>query len=207
MLRSPVPPLALVLSAIVALTAAGCSPVGMAVGAGATAGIAASEERGIEGTAGDLVIRAEISEAWLDEGFEFYHSLELQIYEGRVLVSGRVPTQERADRAIELAWQPDGVTEVINEVTVGPTDAAGFANSTATATKLRTELTFTKGVQAINYSIRVVDGTVYLLGVAQDRAELDRVVATARALPGIRRIVNHVILKDDPRRAAVAGGS
>ncbi|MEK9660567.1 MAG: BON domain-containing protein, partial [Alphaproteobacteria bacterium] len=64
----------------------------------------------------------------------------------------------------------------------------------------------TRGVQAINYSIRVVDGTVFLLGIAQDQAELDRVINTARALPGIRHIVSHVILKDDPRRAENAGG-
>jgi osmotically-inducible protein OsmY len=200
------PLLAALVAAPLLAAAAGCSPVGLAVGAGATAGIAASEERGIEGAARDAAIRVEISELWLDKGFDFYHALEMQIYEGRVVVMGRVPTQAEADTAIRLAWQPDGVREVINEVEVGPSDPAGFATDSATAAKLRAELTFTRGVQAINYSIRVVDGTVFLLGVAQDQAELDRVINTARALPGIRHIVSHVILKDDPRRAENAGG-
>ena len=185
----------------VSLLAGACSPVGMAIGAGATAGIAASEERGFEGTARDAAIRVEISELWLDEGFGFYHALELQIYEGRVLLTGRVPSQEMADTAVRHAWQPDDVTEVINEIEILEGDLAEFATDSLTTAKLRAELTFTRDVRAINYSIRVVEGIVYLLGVAQDEAEIDRVVRTLRATSGVRGIVNHVITRDDPRRA------
>lgn len=197
---------------VVAMSAAsgllgGCSPVGVAVGAGATAGIAASEERGLEGTARDAATRLEISDLWLKEGLGFYNALELQIYEGRVLLTGRVPSREAADTAVRLAWQPDGVYEVINEITVADGDLAEFATDTVTANRLRAELTFTRGVHAINYSIRVVDGIVYLLGVAQDEAEIDRVVRTIRAMSGVRGIVNHVLTKDDPRRHPQGGGS
>lgn len=198
-------PFLLVLTA--ALSTNGCTPLGVAVGAGATAGIAASEERGIEGAANDTAIRLEISELWLDQGFDFYHALEMQIYEGRVLLTGRVPTQDMADTAIRLAWQPGGVHVVINEITVAEGDLSGFATDTLAATKLRTELTFTRGVQAINYSIRVVDGIVYLLGIAQDEGELDRVIRTARAMSGIRGVISHVLTKDDPRRKAADGAS
>ncbi|MEL0012970.1 MAG: hypothetical protein VW881_06050, partial [Alphaproteobacteria bacterium] len=45
-------------------------------------------------------------------------------------------------------------------------------------------------------------GTVYLLGVAQDREELDRVFRVTRSIPNVKRVVSHVILKDDPRRVA-----
>lgn len=184
-----------------AIFLSGCTPLGVAVGAGATAGVAASEERGIGGTVSDTEIRLEISELWLDQSFDLYNSLELQIYEGRVLVSGRVPTQAMADTAVRLAWQPEGVREVINEITVGTESAGEFTNDALAATRLRTELTFTRDVRAINYSIRVVDGTVYLLGVAQNRAELDRVIRTARAMSGVRAVVSHVLIKNDPRRA------
>lgn len=187
--------------------ASGCTPLGAAVGAGATAGIAASEERGIGGTARDTAIRLEISKLWLDQSVDLYKALELQVYEGRVLLSGQVPTQAMADTAVRLAWQPDGVRNVINEITIGEGDLTELASDSVTAAKLRAELTFTRDVQAINYSIRVVDGVVYLLGVAQDQAELDRVLRTIRALPGVRGIVNHVLLKDDPRRATASRSS
>ena len=186
------------------LLIAACSPLGVAVGAGATAGIAASEERGIEGTVRDTAIRAEISKLWLDQSLEFYKALEMQIYEGRVLLTGRVPTRDMADTAVRLAWQPAGVREVINEIIVDDGDLTDLASDALAAGKLRTELTFTRDVQAINYSVRVIDGIVYVIGVAQDEAELDRVIRTARAMSGVRGIVNHVLMKDDPRRS---GGS
>jgi osmotically-inducible protein OsmY len=184
------------------LLATACSPLGMAVGAGATAGIAASEERGIEGTVRDTAIRAEISKLWLDESFEFYKALEMQIYEGRVLLTGRVPTRAMADTAVRLAWQPKGVREVINEIVVADGGLSVLAADALAAAKLRAELTFTRDVQAINYSVRVIDGIVYLIGVAQDEAELDRVIRTARAMSGARGVVSHVLMKDDPRRDA-----
>lgn len=185
---------------VLALLATACSPLGLAVGAGATAGIAASEERGIEGTVRDTAIRAEISKLWLDRSFEFYKALEMQIYEGRVLLTGRVPSRAMADTAVRLAWQPAGVREVINEIVVADGGLDVLAADALAAARLRAELTFTRDVQAINYSVRVIDGIVYLIGVAQDEAELDRVIRTARARSGVRGVVSHVLLKDDPRR-------
>jgi uncharacterized Rossmann fold enzyme len=43
---------------------------------------------------------------------------------------------------------------------------------------------------------------VHLLGVAQNRKELALVLAHARNLSHVRKVVNHVILKTDPRRPA-----
>ncbi len=48
--------------------------------------------------------------------------------------------------------------------------------------------------------IEAVNGAVYLMGVAQDQGELDRVVAHAKDLAYVRQVVNYVRLKDDPTR-------
>ena len=55
-------------------------------------------------------------------------------------------------------------------------------------------------VLSINYSIETVNGTVYLLGIAQDDAELVRVIEHARGIENVKRVVSHVVVKDDPRR-------
>ncbi len=46
----------------------------------------------------------------------------------------------------------------------------------------------------------MVNQNVYLIGVAQDQAELDRVMAHAKDVQYVRRVVNYVRLKDDPAR-------
>lgn len=198
--------LASALTAGVLLLAA-CTPTGMVIGAGATAGVAASEERGIKGAGSDALIRVEINEAWLNEDFDTFNRLNLQIYEGRVLLSGRVPTQARADKAVQLAWQAEDVREVINEIEISNAGALDdFANDALINARLDSALLFDGEISSINYSTRSVAGTIYLLGVAQDRAELDRVFRVARDIPNVKRVISHVIMKDDPRRVASPAG-
>ena len=48
--------------------------------------------------------------------------------------------------------------------------------------------------------VKTVGGIVYLMGIAQNRNELDRVTNHARNLNYVRRVVSYVRLKDDPRR-------
>ena len=123
-----------------------------------------------------------------------------------MLVSGSVKDAETRAEAIQLVWQAENVREVINEVEV--TDegggVVGYGRDTAINTELRTRLLFAKNVDSVNYSIETVNGNVYLLGVAQNQQELDRVLEIARNISNVRRVVSHVLLKDDPRRLAKA---
>src|SRR5690606_5857668 len=59
-------------------------------------------------------------------------------------------------------------------------------------TKLRTALTFDSEVQSVNYSIDTVEGIVYLLGVAQNQAELNRVTEVARTISDVKQVVSYV---------------
>lgn len=177
----------------------GCGPVGLA--AGATIGLAAAQERGVSGTARDAQIRVEINDLWFKQDIVLMRALNLQIYEGRVLVSGVVLDMQMQEDAIRLAWQPGGVRDVINEVEVRPSGGIQeYSRDVWIATQLRTKLLFAKEIVAINYSVQSVGGIVYLLGLAQDQAELDRALETARTTPYVKRVVSHVMIKGDPRR-------
>ena len=177
----------------------GC--VAAAVGAGATAGVAATEERGIKGAVSDTGIRAEINHYWLQKSEQLFADCNLQIQEGRVLVTGAVKNPDTRAEAIQLAWKAKGVREVINEVEVTNEGGVGaYARDTAIVTELRSKLLFAKDIQSVNYSIESVNGVVYMLGVAQNQTELDKAINIARNVNYVRRVVSHVLLKDDPRR-------
>ncbi|MBI3452793.1 MAG: BON domain-containing protein [Rhodospirillales bacterium] len=178
---------------------AGC--VGAAVGAGATAGVAAVQERGIKGAVSDTAIRAEINHYWLQKDQALLGDMNLQIHEGRVLVTGSTKDADLRAEAITLAWKAKGVREVINEVEISSEGGiVNYARDTAISAELRTRLLFAKEVQSVNYSIETVNGVVYLIGVAQHQEELDRVLNIARNIANVRRVVSHVLMKDDPRR-------
>ena len=173
------------------------------VGIGASGAVAASEERGLGGALRDKRIKAVINYHLLDVDPQLLRGLSTAVYEGRVLLTGIAATTAKRDAAVRIAWQAEGVKEVINEIIVDAKGVSGsFARDTWISAKLRAKLLFETDIVGINYSIDTVRGTVHLLGVAQDRAELDLVLIYARNLSHVRNVVNHVILKTDPRRQA-----
>lgn len=194
-------PLILLLAAAPLLN--GC--VGLAVGAGATAGIAAAEERGAKNAANDKGIQLIINDRLLKENQYLWRKLSITVVEGRVLLTGVVGTEFSRDEATRLAWAAsDRIHEVINEVQV--TDSGGLLDSASDSwitTQLRAKIATDKNIVDINYSIETVNGTIYLIGLAQSEDEIQRVTEHARIINGVRRVVSHVWLKTDPRRRPV----
>jgi osmotically-inducible protein OsmY len=189
-----------------ALLISGCAET--IIGVGATGAVAASQERGLGGAVEDTQIRTAINYLWLDENPEMYHQLNLNVQEGRVMITGVVPKQEMRDAAVRLAWRAKGVNEVIDEIIVDPKGTSGtYARDAWINAQLKTKLLFDKNVYSINYSIETVRGQVYILGVAQDRKELDLVLNNARDIEYVRKVTSYVLLKDDPRRHGMPPGT
>ena len=93
--------------------------------------------------------------------------------------------------------QPESVIEVINEIELG--DKASLADAARDewiGAQLRARLLGDAAIASINYSIETVNGSVYLIGVAQNQAELDRVIAYAKNIAYVRRVLNYMRLKE-----------
>lgn len=182
----------------------GCTAVGMAAGAGAAVGIAAAREGGVTSAANDVRIKALISDKWFKYNIETFAKLNLTVDQGRVLITGVVQNPEDRVEAVRLAWQVEGVTQVINEIRVADSEGVqGYVRDTWITTRLRTALTFDRAVQSINYSIETVQGTVYLMGIAQNRAEIDHVIETARTIPHVKQVISYVKMAGEPVDADV----
>ena len=154
---------------------AGCSPWGVAVGAGATAATAASQERGFGQAVDDNRIGLAIQAKLLDTGIGMLKKVDVEVHEARVLLAGRVETPALRIEAVRLAWQVDGVAEVINEIQIAePVDTGQYMHDVWLAQQLRNKLLVDAKVRSVNYNIDCVAGTIYLMGVAQDQVELQR---------------------------------
>ncbi|WOF75911.1 BON domain-containing protein [Parvibaculaceae bacterium PLY_AMNH_Bact1] len=173
-----------------------CSVPGMVIGAGATAGIAAAEERGMETALDDLQIDVEIKRQFLEQDEALLAAVSTEVHGGRVLLTGVVDEPEMRMTATRLSWGVDGVVEVINEITVaGDASIAQASKDIFISTELRARLMGDGDVSAINYSIETVRGTIYLLGIARSESELRRVINHARNVSGVRNIVPYVRVK------------
>lgn len=182
------------IAAAVALAA--CSPTTAAVGAGATVGATAVQDRGVEGAAKDTWIRAQISQKLLAHSGDLYLDVHLQVQNGRVLLSGTVPTPQARVEAVRIAWMPDGVREVINEIELSDDSSfSDLARDLWIMTRLRAKLLGDKDVNSLNVSIESVNQSVYLIGVVHSEDELNRVVGHAKTVPYVRRVVSYLTLK------------
>ena len=189
-------PIAVVL---VALSVSGCTVPGTLAGGGTSVAVAVAQERTVGAALDDSVITIQINEALFKFNFDLLQAVGVEVVEGRVLLTGSVEKPEQRVDAVRLAWQVDGVKEVLNEIQV--TDRGGLidiALDTWISTQLRSKLLLDKDVLAINYNIETVNGIVYMIGIAQDENELARVTNHARTIENVRKVVSHVHLKDAP---------
>ena len=179
----------------------GCADV--IVGAATTTGLAVAEERAVADAVNDLTIQAELNHLFFQDDLALYNDVSLSVVEGRVLLLGNVPTHEDRVRAGWVARQASRVHEVINEIQVaGEGGLVNYAKDRWISLLLDTKLLFDLDVLSVNYDVKTVNSEVYLLGIAQDEEELEKVKAHALSVVGVERVVSHVIMKDDPRRPA-----
>jgi osmotically-inducible protein OsmY len=187
------------IGATLLITLSACSPVGMAVGAGATVTNMAMEVRGFVNSARDKAIWTDISARMLDRDSKLFQNVDVQVHEGRVLLTGFVQKPEDRVEATRLAWQPDGVREVVDEIKFGRSlDFGDFSEDVWLIEQIRLKLMFDRDIRAINYSVDCIRSTVYLMGVARTPAELQRVIDHVRDVPYVRAVVNHVRVRTDP---------
>ena len=187
--------LSLLLIGLSSISLWGCSLAGVAAGAGASVGIAAAQEGGIRRAIDDAEIQILINDAWFKHDVNMFSKLDMTVNQGRVLITGVVQNPDHRVEAVRLAWQIEGVKQVINEIRIAESEGVGgYVKDNWITVRLRTALTFDSNIQSINYSIDTVQGVVYLMGSAQNQHELNQVIEKARTIPGVKQVVSYVKL-------------
>jgi len=133
----------------------------------------------------------------------FIRDVGTEVREGRVLIVGTVDTPSQRLEASRIAWGIRGVRDVVNELQVEDSQGfVSFASDSRISNQMRLRLLTATSVRATNYDIETVNGTLYILGIARTRQELEHVAYLAATISGVKRVVSHALLADDPRRQA-----
>ncbi len=131
----------------------------------------------------------------------FITRIGTEVREGRVLIVGTVESPTQRLEASKIAWQIRGVRDVVNELQVeDPQGFLSYASDSRISNQMRVRLLTANRVQAGNYDIETVKGVVYILGIARTEEELEHVAYLAATISGVKRVVSHALLADDPRR-------
>ena len=181
------------------LALSGCAP--FVVGGVATAGVALAQERSLGAAVDDVSITFQIKDRLLNQSNELFGRITIDAVEGRVLLAGNVREPDDRVEAVRVAWQVEGVREVYNEIEVREHGSVvDYLRDVRISAALRFKLLADRDVSAINYNVETVNGVIFLMGIAQSEAELERVTGHARTIAGVQRVVSFVILKTDPER-------
>ena len=159
------------------------------------------KEKGIKEAISDGMIDASINKEFLNHNVNMFLNVEIEVVEGRVLLTGSVKKPKHRLDAVKLAWKILGVREVINEIDV--TKKGGikqYLTDVRIKTQIRYKIIKDKEISSINYNFEVVNGNLYIIGISNNKKELKKVVKHANNIKGVLKVVSHAIMKDDPRR-------
>ena len=169
-------------------------------------GVFASREKTIQDTRSDIAISVTLTADFITRGLKMPgNSVNFTVNEGRVLLTGIVRDSQKAKSAQEISWTAIGVKEVIDEIQLREEGMvfkdfpSAFRDYLITA-EVESRLLVTRDVIWPNYKITTVGSTVYLLGVAVNDFEMQRVLTIVSKIYGVEKVVNHVLLRDDQRR-------
>lgn len=194
-------------SALLALALAGCGPALLA-GTGLVVTRSVMEERTTMDALQDAEVKISLKNRLLNQSGVLFNDITVDVTEGRVVLTGSVPTREEKVTATRIAWETPGVAGVTDELTVAEdSGAVAYLEDAWISNRLRMALLGDMRVSSLNYNVETLDKVVHITGLARSRDELSRVIDRAAATPGVVRVVSHVLTIDDPRRQVARAGA
>lgn len=120
---------------------------------------------------------------------------------GVVTLSGVVPTEREKSKAERIAQETEGVTQVVNNITIDPNTigasnikekAEEAVNDAAILSKIKAKLVLEK---ITGTDVDVVNGEVTLKGQVGDAKQVAQAADIARSTNGVKSVNNQLIVK------------
>jgi hyperosmotically inducible periplasmic protein len=120
---------------------------------------------------------------------------------GVVTLSGVVPTEREKSKAEQVARGTEGVTQVVNNITINPETigATNVKEKTEEAVSDATILSKIKGKLVLEgvtgTDVDVVNGEVTIKGQVSDEKQINQASEIARSTNGVKSVNNQLIVK------------
>ena len=172
----------------------GCAQV--ATGAAAKIVTVSQEERSIGEFVDDSLVKAMIKNSYLDQNEKIFFGVDVEVSQGRVLLTGTVENIDLRIEATRIAWGIKGVKSVLNELQISNSDSIlNFADDLVISTKISGKLVLEDKVNSLNYNVETVNKVVYIIGIAKNKIEKDIVIDIARNVYGVEEVIDYIIVK------------
>jgi len=120
--------------------------------------------------------------------------VEISTREGTVYLTGVVDTEEARREAGRVAWRVEGVTGVINELTVGERTVGSWIDDVTISSKVKSQLIGNSLIKAGDIDVSSSQGVVTLIGRVGSQAIKDDAERIARATKGVTDVTNELLV-------------
>lgn len=154
------------------------------------------EDRTIGEFVDDALIKTVIKNTYFDQSGNLFFNVDVEVSQGRVLLTGTVENMDLKIEATRIAWGVEDVKTVINELQISNSDNIfNFADDLVISTKVSGRLILEEEVNSLNYNIETVNKVVYIIGIANSDDEQKKVIDIASDVYGVEGVIDYITLK------------
>ena len=168
----------------------------VATGVATKAMTVSKSDRSIGDYVDDALIKVFLKNAYFDNSENIFFNVDVEVSQGRVLLTGTVENIDLRIEANRIAWGVKGVQTVINEIQVSNSDSIlNFADDLVISTKVLARITLNKDVNSLNYNVETVNKIVYIIGIASSNDERQLIIDLSKDVFGVEEVVDYVTIK------------
>jgi len=145
----------------------------------------------------DTVITTRVKSALLADQDIKGFDIKVETRKGMVLLSGFVDNQSQIDRVMSVTRIVEGVRDVENRMTLkdGAATIGNKLDDGIVTTKVKSALLADASIKSAQIAVVTRKGEVQLSGFLDNQMQIDRAIAVAGAIEGVRKVVNEMSIK------------
>ncbi len=148
----------------------------------------------------DSIMQKNLSTRILLYEKSYFFSVNSNVLDGRIFITGKVDDPEDKLKITKLAWETKGVRSVKNDIKVKEEfNFKQSAKDILITSQLKTALILNKNTKATNYQIDTYKSKIYIYGIAMTREERDLVLKEAKEILDVKDVIASIILVEDLR--------
>lgn len=175
-----------------------CLPAIIGISA-TTLGVVSLQERTINKALDDVTILTQIKYLYLNTySKDLFANVNIEVIESRVNLTGQVKSDKDRINAVHLAWKVKGVSDVINEIQIEKEKSLfTIIKDIFIEIIIDGKIILNNNFKAVNYSVDVINGTVYLMGISKSQQEVEEIADIISKIKGVKKVVTHIKYLDD----------
>ena len=149
----------------------------------------------------DTIMQKNLSARLVLTDKSYFLSIQSEVIDGRIFLSGKVNQPEEKIKITKLAWETKGVRSVKNAITIkGQSNFKGTAKDILITSQLRTALILNKKTKSRNYTLETVNKNIYIFGIAMDSQEKEEVINEANKIYDVNEVFPSIYLASELSR-------